>query len=317
MRRFILMRVLRAVATIWAAVTITFLMLRLLPGDPAELIAGEGASEALIENLRSSYGLDRPLLTQYVDFLGGLLQGDFGMSYVQNVEVASLIVDRLPWTLLLTGSAFILTILVGIPLGTMAAVRRDGFLDRGLKSFGIASSALFVPSVAVLLLIVFAADLGWFAIGSTQDPNASGLAWLGSVANRLVLPVLTLVIINVGPYALTLRTNMVDVLQQEHVRAARARGIAERRIIWRYALRNGMLPALALMGLQLGALAGGSVLTETVFAYPGIGQLTHAAVMQRDYPVLQAAFVALAASVVLANLLTDVMSRVLDPRVTT
>src|SRR5690606_19069643 len=153
------------------------------------------------ETLRRTYGLDQSPLKQYWDFVSGFFTGDLGQSYVQNVPVMDLVLGRLPWTLVLAGSAFVLTVLIGLPLGVAAALRRDGVLDRGLKTFGIASSALFVPSVAILLMVVFASNLGWFPIGSTQDPDLEGIAWVGGVAMRLVLPVATLVLIHIGPYA--------------------------------------------------------------------------------------------------------------------
>ncbi|MET4581187.1 ABC-type dipeptide/oligopeptide/nickel transport system permease component [Conyzicola nivalis] len=315
MLAYISKKVLRAVLTVWIAVTITFFLLRLLPADPTLLVVEGDMTEAMQTALREQYGLDKPLLVQYVLYLGELLTGNLGQSFRQLAPVSEILLDRLPWTLLLAGSAFIITILIGIPLGVYAAVGRGKFIDKLVQVLGITSNALFVPSVAILFLVVGGAMLGWFPIGGAIDPDTRGLAAYASLFHHLALPLLSLVIVQIGPYALTLRTNMLEVLGEDYIKSAKSRGLTPRRTIWRHALRNAMLPALTLMGLQLGALIGGAVLTETIFAYPGVGRLIFEAVQQLDYPVLQGAFVLLAVTVVLANLLTDMIALVLNPRI--
>ncbi|TDE14349.1 ABC transporter permease [Jiangella asiatica] len=317
MLRYAASRLLRAILTIWIAVTVTFFLLRLLPADPTLLVVEGDMTPEMQEALRSQYGLDKPILQQYVLYLGQLVQGNLGVSFRQLVPVADLLLSRLPWTLLLAGSAFVLTLLVGIPLGVYAAVGRGGLVDRGVQFFGITSNALFIPSVAILLLVVFGSNLGWFPIGQAIDPDTRGLAAYASLLHHLALPLFSLVLVQLGPYALTLRTNMVEVLGEDYITSARSRGLTQRRVVWRHALRNAVLPALMLMGLQLGTLIGGAVLTETVFAYPGVGRLIFESVQQLDYPVLQGAFVVLAVTVVLANLVTDLLSMVLNPRIRT
>jgi peptide/nickel transport system permease protein len=313
--RFVLNRALKAVLTIWIAITATFFLLRLLPGDPTTLMVEGDMTPEMRAALLKTYGLDQPLMEQYVSYLRELLHGNFGISFRQIQPVTDILLDRLPWTLLLAGVAFLLTIAVGIPIGVYAAAHRGRWPDKLLQGFGIGGHALFVPSVAMLLLVYLGAKLGWFPIGGAIDPDTRGAAAYLSLAHHLVLPVASLVLVQLGPYALTLRTNLIDVLGEDYIRAARARGLSGRRRLWKHALRNAILPALTLMGLQLGTLVGGAVLTETVFAYPGVGRLIYEAVGQRDYPVLQGAFIMLAITVVVANALTDLLYAVLNPRI--
>jgi peptide/nickel transport system permease protein len=312
---YISKKTVRAVLTVWIAVSITFFLLRLLPADPTLLVVEGDMTEEMQQRLREQYGLDKPLLVQYVLYLGQLLTGNLGVSFRQLTPVADVLMERLPWTLLLAGSAFVLTILIGIPLGVYAAVGRGKFIDKLVQFLGVTSNALFVPSIAILLLVVGASVLNLFPIGGAIDPDTRGLAAYLSLFHHLALPLLSLVLVQIGPYALTLRTNMLEVLGEDYIKSARSRGLTPRRTIWRHALRNALLPALTLMGLQLGALIGGAVLTETIFAYPGVGRLIYEAVQQLDYPMLQGAFVLLAVTVVLANLLTDMVALILNPRI--
>lgn len=317
MLSYVLKKVFRAALTVWIAVSITFFLLRLLPADPTLLVVEGDMTPEMQAALREQYGLDKPLFTQYMLYLGELLTGNLGVSFRRLTPVLGVLMERLPWTLLLAGSAFLVTILIGIPLGVYAAVGRGKMVDKVVQFLGVTSNALFVPSVAILLLVVFGANLGWFPIGGAIDPNTRGLAAYGSLLHHLALPLMSLVLVQLGPYAITLRTNMLEVLGEDYIKSARSRGLTPRRTIWRHALRNAMLPALTLMGLQLGTLIGGAVLTETIFAYPGVGRLIYEAVQQLDYPLLQGAFVLLAITVVLANLLTDMVAMVLNPRIRT
>ncbi|MEU4014554.1 ABC transporter permease [Microbacterium sp. NPDC028030] len=310
-------KALRAMLTIWIAVTITFFLLRLLPADPTLLVVEGDMTPEMQQALREQYGLDKPLLVQYLLYLGELLTGNLGVSFRQLVPVTDVLLERLPWTLLLAGSAFVLTILIGIPLGVYAAVGRGKAVDKLVQFLGITSNALFVPSVAIFLLVVFAANLGMFPIGGAIDPDTRGFAAYLSLFQHLALPLFSLVLVQVGPYALTLRTNMLEVLGEDYIKSARSRGYTPRRTIWLHALRNAFIPALTLMGLQLGTLVGGAVLTETIFAYPGVGRLIYESVQQLDYPMLQGAFVILALTVVLANLATDLIAMFLNPRIRT
>ncbi|WP_382308912.1 ABC transporter permease [Herbiconiux sp. UC225_62] len=314
---FILRRLGRAVFTIWFAVTVTFLLLRLLPGDPALAVASPNMTDDARAALLTQYGLDKPLIVQYGLYLVQLVQGNFGVSFTQSIPVMDVLLQRLPWTLLLTVSALVLTTAIGIPLGVLAASKRGGFLDKLVQVIGVTGQSIFVPSIGVLLLFVFGLTLRWLPIGGAYDNDAYGAAWYGSVASHLILPAVSLMLIQLGSYVLTMRSTLIDALGEDYVTLAKANGLPYRRILWKHALRNALLPTTTLIGLQLGFLVGGAVLTETVFAYPGIGRGIYEAVTQLDFPVLQGAFLLLAITVVLANMLTDIVYGFLDPRVKT
>ena len=315
MVRFVLGRLGRGVLTVWFAVTVTFLMLRLLPGDPALALASTNMTEETRAAVLAAYGLDQPLPVQYGLYLGQLVQGNLGISFTQQIPVLDVLLARLPWTLLLTGAALLLTVVIGIPLGVLAASRRGGFVDRAVQVFGVTGQAIFVPSLAVLLLFTFGLRLGWLPIGGAYDTGVYGFAWYGNVLRHLILPALSLMLIQLGSYVLTMRSTLIETLGEDYITLARANGLSPTRVLWKHALRNALLPATTLIGLQLGFLVGGAVLTETVFAYPGIGRAIYEAVTQLDYAVLQGAFLLLALTVVAANMITDLIYGFLDPRV--
>jgi peptide/nickel transport system permease protein len=315
--KFMLPRLGRGVLTIWFAVTVTFLLLRLLPGDPALAVASPNMTESARAALLEQYGLDQPLIVQYWLYLEQLLRGNLGTSFTQSIPVLDVLMQRLPWTLLLTGTALVATVVVGIPLGVLAAARRGRFLDKMVQVVGVTGQSLFVPSLGVFLLFIFGLTLRWLPIGGAYTTGSYGMEWYGSVLLHLILPALSLMLIQLGSYVLTMRSTLIDALGEDYTVLARANGLPYRRILWKHALRNALLPTTTLIGLQLGFLVGGAVLTETVFAYPGIGRGIYEAVTQLDFPVLQGAFVMLAATVVIANMITDIVYGFLDPRVKT
>lgn len=317
MTRYLVSRTARALLAIWIAVTITFFLLRLLPGGPTTLMLEGVQDPALEAELMAEYGLDKSPLVQYGLFLWNLINGNFGTSFYSQSPVTEVLLTRLPWTLLLAGAAFLATLLIGVPLGVAAAAKSGGISDHVLRFFGMAGQAMFVPSVAVFLLVVFALGTGWFPVGGAVDSFASGSEIIPSIMLHLALPLLTLIFIQMGPYALTVRTNMLQVLGSDYIRSAKARGLSRQTVIWNHGLRNAMIPAVTLMGLQLGTLVGGAVLTESVFAYPGIGSLIYESVLRQDFPILQGAFILLAVTVVLANLATDVICIFIDPKLRT
>ncbi|WP_218013575.1 MULTISPECIES: ABC transporter permease [Georgenia] len=317
MGTFALRRVGRGLLTVWFAVTVTFLLLRLLPGDPTLAIQSPNMTADQRAALLEQYGLDQPLAVQYLAYLGQLAQGNLGISFTQSVPVTEVLMERLPWTLLLASGALVLTVLLGIPLGVLAASRAGGAFDRLVQMVGVTAQSLFVPSVGVFLLYTLGLQLGWFPIGGAYDRGVYGMAWYGNVLHHAVLPILSLMLIQLGAYVLTMRSTLIDALGEDYCTLARANGLPYRRVLWKHALRNALLPATTLIGLQLGTLVGGAVLTETVFAYPGIGRGIYEAVTQLDFPVLQGSFLLLAVTVVVANMLTDLVYGVLDPRVKT
>lgn len=315
--RFVINRFLRGVVTIWFAVTVTFLMLRLLPGNPALAVASPNMTRQTRQVLLHQYGLDQPLAVQYGKYLWQLLHGNLGVSFSQSVPVTTALMQRLPWTLLLTGSALVLTVAVGVPLGVLAASRGHGWVDRAVQISGVLGQSLFVPSVGIFLLFVFGLQLHWFPIGGAFTDGTYGLAWYGSVLRHLVLPCLSLVLVQLGSYVLTLRSTLIDSLGEDYCTLARANGLRDRKVIWKHALRNALLPTTTLVGLQLGFVVGGAVLTETIYAYPGVGRGVYEAVTRLDFPLLQGAFVLLSATVIVTNLITDLAYGLLDPRVRT
>lgn len=315
--KFMLPRLGRGVLTIWFAVTVTFLLLRLLPGDPALAVASPNMTESARAALLEQYGLDQPLIVQYWLYLEQLLRGNLGTSFTQSIPVLDVLMQRLPWTLLLTGTALVATVVVGIPLGVLAAAKRGRVLDKMVQVVGVTGQSLFVPSLGVFLLFIFGLTLRWLPIGGAYTTGSYGMEWYGSVLLHLILPALSLMLIQLGSYVLTMRSTLIDALGEDYTVLARANGLPYRRILWKHALRNALLPTTTLIGLQLGFLVGGAVLTETVFAYPGIGRGIYEAVTQLDFPVLQGAFVMLAATVVIANMITDIVYGFLDPRVKT
>ena len=314
---FVLRRAGRGLLTIWFAVTVTFLLLRLLPGDPALALASPTMTDEIRATVLAQYGLDQPLPVQYGLYMWQLLQGNLGISFTQSISVLDVLLQRLPWTLLLTLTSLALTILIGIPLGVAAASRRGTLLDRLVQVVGVTGQSLFVPSVAVMLLFVFGLRLGWAPIGGAYSTGSYGSQWYLSVVQHLILPATSLMLIQVGSYVLTMRSTLIETLGEDYILLARANGLRGTRILWKHALRNALLPTTTLIGLQLGFLVGGAVLTETVFAYPGIGRGIYEAVIQLDFPVLQGAFLMLAITVVAANTLTDIVYGYLDPRVKT
>jgi peptide/nickel transport system permease protein len=312
---YLLRRLLRGLVTFWFAVTITFFLVRLLPGDPVLAVAAPGMTEEIRLQQLQEFGLDRPLAVQYVAYLRELAQGNLGVSFLRQQPVSTVLMERLPWTLLLTGTALVLTVILGIPLGVLAATRARGWMDQIVQVSGVIGQSLFVPSIGILLLYTLGLMTGLFPIGGAVASDLSGWQWYASVAHHLVLPAFTLVMAQLASYVLTLRATLIEALGEEYCDLARAKGTPERKVIWKHALRNALLPTTTLIGLQIGFLVGGAVLTETIYAYPGVGRAIFEAVGQLDFPVLQGAFVLLAATVVVANLVTDIAYGLLDPRV--
>lgn len=313
---FVLRRVGRGVATIWFAVTVTFLMLRLLPGDPALAIASTNMTPEIRAELLNQYGLDQSLPVQYVKYLGELMQGNLGMSFSQNIPVGDALMQQLPWTLLLVGVALVVTVAIGIPLGVVAASRAGGLLDRVVQVVAVTGQSLFVPSIGILLLYVFGLQLGWFPIGGAYTAGTYGGEWYLSVLSHLVLPCLSLVLVQLGAYVLTVRSTLMESLGEDYIVLARANGLPYRRVLWKHALRNALLPTTTLIGMQICLyVVGGVILIETVYAYPGIGRGIYDAVTRLDFPVLQGAFLLLAGVVVVVNMITDIVYGLLDPRV--
>lgn len=282
---------------------ITFVLLYVLPADPVRQIAGRSATAQTVENIRQQLGLDQPMLVQYWRYLTSLVQGDMGRSYLQKTEVSTLIAARLPASLLLMAGGIGCELLIGLTLGVVAAVFRGRPLDQGLMvtSFVAVSAPQFV--VGLLLLYVFAVQLGWFPIGGY------------GTAAHLVLPAVTLGIMGSGWYSRMMRSSMIEVLRQDYIRTARAKGLTRARILIRHALPNAILPIIAMIGIDIGIFMGGIVVVESVFGWPGIGQLAWQAIQRVDIPIIMGVTMVSATAIVIGNLLADFVTPMIDPRI--
>lgn len=318
------MRYLRLVfhyaATLLVALGINFLLPRIAPGDPLDYLLGEETLVALSGEdrlrLMAEFGLDRSLPEQFWLYLVGILHGDFGLSTHLGQPVWDIVISRLPWTLLLTGSALVLALTLGSLLGVLAAWRRGGFCDVATMA-----GVLFVGSLppfwlAMLLIILFSTILHWLpSFGAYELGAVPGtLDWLLGVGKRLILPVLALGLVQMASVLLIARSSMLGVLEQDYILFARAKGLSERWIMVRHAFRNALLPLVTHAMVGIGGLVGGALVIETVFAYPGLGSLVVGSVMARDYPLLQGIFVLATGSMILANLLADLLYPLIDPR---
>ncbi|MGQ0575901.1 MAG: ABC transporter permease [Pseudonocardia sp.] len=303
---------------IWAAATLNFALPHLAPGDPITyLYAGPllGLTDAQIDGIRASYGLDRSVLEQYGGFWAGLLRGDLGFSVQVNRPVVDVLAERLPWTLVLVGVSTFLAAALGVLLATWSAWRRGSRADRRTVAGVLALDAMPGFWIGMILVAVFAVQLGWFPSYGAASITGTGVTWFVDVASRLALPVATLTLATLGEFFLLARGSMVAVLDEPFVRLARAKGITERRVALHHGLRNALLPVYTNLTLTLGVLLSGAVVVETVFAYPGLGELIYSAVTARDYPMLQGALLLVTLGVIAANLLADLTYPWLDPRV--
>lgn len=274
-----------------------------LSGDPTMVMAGESWTEQQVEDFRTQMGFDRPWYIQYLDFLGGAVQGDFGTSLGQQQPTFTLVLERLPATLELATAALFISLSVGVPLGVLAAIKRGSVWDSVLMAGSLLGQSVPVFWLGLLAILIFAVGLGWFPV-----------AGRGGIEN-LVLPAVTLGLFSTAYVARMTRSSMLEVLGTDYVRTARAKGLRERIVIGRHALRNAMIPLVTIIGLQVGQLLSGAVITETIFAWPGVGRLTIQAIQTKDLPLVQASVTLIATMFVLINLAVDLLYTYLDPRI--
>ncbi|MEX2586867.1 MAG: ABC transporter permease [Actinomycetota bacterium] len=303
---------------LWVAVTLNFALPHLAPGDPVDFKYSGDAGSLSEEDLgviRKEYGLDRSLPQQYVSFWQGLVKGDLGKSVHYNRPVSEVLLERMPWTVALVGLGTAASALVGVLLGAAAAWRRGSRRDAGVVMGVLALDAMPGFWIGMILIAVFAVELGWLPSFGAALIDTAGVDRVVDVVQRLILPVVTIVLATLGAVFLLARAAMVSVLDEPFVRLARAKGISERRIALRHVLRNALLPVFTNLTLSVGMLLSGAVVVETVFAYPGLGRLIYEAVVARDYPLLQGAFLFVTLGVILANLAADLTYPLLDPRV--
>ncbi|HKG22350.1 MAG TPA: nickel ABC transporter permease [Blastocatellia bacterium] len=296
-------RILMLIPVLWAVVTLVFLLIHIVPGDPARQLVGENASEEQYQSARSELGLDKPLLTQYVDYWKGLARGDWGENPVTRQSVLSRISSRYPATIKLAFASLFLATLVSIPLGVTAATNRGSFIDSG--STLIALLGISLPSFALgpLLILLFSVELGLAPVSG------------GGGLDHLILPAVTL---GAGLSAILtriVRSSVLEELGEDYVRTARAKGLPERIVIYKHVLKNGLIPVVTVLGLQFGVLLAGAIITERVFSWPGVGSLLVDSISERDYKLTQGCILVIAATYVLVNTTTDIVYRFLDPRI--
>ncbi|MDW9356907.1 ABC transporter permease [Sinorhizobium meliloti] len=303
MAAYIARRLLQTVVILLGISFVTFVLLYLIPADPARQIAGRSATAQTVENIREQLGLNLPFYEQYLRYVTGLVQGDFGRSYLQKTEVATLIASRLPASLLLMAGAITCELIFGLAMGIVAALRRGSRTDDTLMiaSFVGVSAPQFV--IGILLLYVFAVKLGWFPIGG-----------YGTFAH-LVLPSVTLGFLGAGWYSRMMRSSLIEVMRQDFIRTARATGAGRAKVLFRHAMPNAILPVIAMIGIDIGLFMSGIVVVESVFGWPGIGQLAWQAIQRVDIPIIMGVTLVSAFAIVLGNLLADLITPLIDPRI--
>jgi ABC-type dipeptide/oligopeptide/nickel transport system permease component len=296
-------RLLYTLPVVWLVVSLVFLLIHLVPGDPVAQMLGEGATATDLDTLRHQYGLDLPLTQQYVRYWHGVLHGDLGRSLRLNDSVTHLILQRYPYTLELTVAALLIALLAAIPAGIVAALYRGKWRDNtvGVVSlFGLSFPAFALGPIAILLVSI---KLGWLPVSGAGSPA------------HLVLPAITMGSGLAAILTRMVRTAMLEELGQDYVRTARAKGLPERTVLYRHALRNALIPIVTLVGLQFGALLAGAIVTETIFSWPGVGRLTITAISNRDYALVQGCILAVGLTYILVNVATDILYAVLNPRI--
>ena len=315
MLRFLMQRLLALIPVLFVVAVVVFLILRLTPGDPAAVIAGNNATNEDIDRIREQLGLTKPLITQFMIWLGNVVQGDLGYSFYLNKPVTELISQRIEPTLSLAAGTMVLAVLVAVPLGTLAAWRMGGWLDRILSGFAVAGFSVPVFVIGYVLIWVFAIELQWLPVQGYRRLFGDASQGIGAWAAQLVLPWCTLATIYVALIARVTRASVSEALTEDYIRTARAKGITEQMVLLRHALANAAVPIVTVIGIGIALLIGGVVVTETVYSIPGLGSLTVDAVLNRDFPVIQGVVLFFSLLYVLINLLVDLSYLWLDPRI--
>lgn len=321
MALFLLKRTGYALLLLLAVIVLNFLLIHISPGDPVETIAGSmgGMTEELKQELREQFGLDKPFLVQLGIYLGKILQGDFGYSYYFNTSVLSLIVERLPATILLVVTAVSASFFIGTFVGTLAARKPNGLLSQIVTVLSIVGYSAPVFWTGIVLIILFASAFPIFPVSDMRPAGseATGLAAVLEVLHHLVLPMFTLAFVYIAQYSRLARASMMEILSADYIRTARAKGVSEALVVYKHGLRNSILPVITMLGMQFGNVLAGAILVETVFNWPGLGRLAFDSVLRRDYPTLLGILFFASLLVVVMNQVTDWLYRVIDPRIRT
>ncbi len=310
-----------ALALVFAVLTVNFVLIHAAPGDPAMVIAGEmgGADQAIMAQIRQTYGLDRPITHQYAAYIGHAMRADLGQSYLYNQPVTTLILQRLGATVLLVTTALVVAIFAGTVVGVWASQRPQSVRSGVVTVLSLVGYAMPTFWTGILLVILFGKVIPVMPIAGMRDVRIYGDGWTTAldIAHHLVLPAATLAIVYMAQYSRLSRASMLEVLSADYIRTARAKGLAERVVVWKHALRNALMPVVTIAGLQFGNLVSGAVLVETVFSWPGLGTLSLDAILGRDYPTLLGVLFYSSLLVIAMNLLTDLAYRWIDPRLRT
>jgi len=312
MASYVIKRLLAVIPILFGVSIVIFLFLQLVPGDVAATLLGPRATEAKIAAIRTELGLDRPLHIQYVSWLGSILQGDFGRSIILQVPVADVVLPKFANTLILAGASLFIAVVVGIPLGIVSAVRQYSAIDRGGTALAVVGAATPTFWLALVLMYVFALELRWFPTSGMYSLRGDG--GLLDLLHHLVLPAVATAAIPLAVIMRLTRSAMLDVVRADHVTALRAKGLSEGRVVWVHALRNALPPIISITGLQAGFLLGGTLFTEVIFTWPGIGLQLYDAILGRDVPLVQGAMLFIAGFFVMLNLVADIAIAWIDPK---
>ena len=319
--RLLAARVLQGLLLVLAVVVLNFVLVHAAPGDPVETIAGAsgGMSPELMAQLRAQYGLDKPMLTQLGIYLAKVFSGDLGYSYFFNLPVTQMIAERVPATLLLVLSAVLLAFVVGTTLGVLSSRKPNGLLSQAITVLSMVGFAAPVFWTGIMLVILFASVLPILPVAGMRSAASAGTGWADvlDVLHHLVLPTVTLSLIYLAQYSRLARSAMLDVLGADYIRTARAKGLAERTVLYKHALRNALLPVVTVLGLQFGNVLAGAIVVETVFNWPGLGRLAFDSVLRRDYPTILGVLLFSSIVVIVMNAATDLCYRLIDPRIKT
>ncbi|MDY4221876.1 MAG: ABC transporter permease [Candidatus Faecousia sp.] len=316
MLRYLLQRLGRGILTIFVSVTLVFFIIRAMPSDPVALMISPQMTPETQQALMETYGLDKPIGTQYFLYMKELLRGNLGTSFAKRIPVTQYLAEKLPWTLLLLAAVMLIVIVIGISVGLYAAAHKGKLGDRVINILVTMGISIFIPFMAFLLLYLFSFRLKLLPTGGAYTPpRGRGWTYYLDVGKHLILPAIALSITNLANAVLYTRNSMIDVLQEDYIRTAYSKGNSRGRVLRIHALRNAMIPTVTVIGMQIGFMVGGATVTETVFSWPGIGRLVYDSVNALDYPVLQGAFLVMAVAVVIMSFLTDLMVAWLDPRI--
>lgn len=309
---YILRRILAIIPVMLIVAIFVFLLLRLTPGDPAAIIAGDMATPEQLERIREAMGLNQPIHTQFITWMGRLLQGDLGVSLISGTPVTTMIGQRIFPTINLALLTIAIAVAIAVPMGVLAAWRHRSWVDYAVMSFSVLGFSVPVFVIGYIFILVFSISLGWLPVQGYSAPSEQGFA---AFMTRAILPALTLATIYIALIARMTRASMLEVLGEDYIRTARAKGVKETRVLFRHALRNAAVPILTVIGTGFALLISGVVVTESVFNIPGIGRLTVDAILARDYPVIQAMILITSATYVVVNLIIDISYTIFDPRI--